>query len=199
MLYHDVKFIGSAVMQSQWPATELPEIVFAGRSNAGKSSLINSLVNRANLAYTGKTPGKTRMLNFFEVDNMMVFADAPGYGYAAGSQRTFEDFAGLMDPYFENRKNLKAVILVLDIRRVPNDDDMTMVRYAQQAHLPLLAVCTKGDKLSRNQQIRQLGIITKTLGIRKESAVVTSSLKKTGMEDVWDLISRSIGISQDSK
>ncbi|MBQ1468651.1 MAG: YihA family ribosome biogenesis GTP-binding protein [Solobacterium sp.] len=188
MQYHEVRFTGSAVNQNQWPETSYPEIVFAGRSNAGKSSLINALVNRNNIAYSGKTPGKTRMLNFFEVDEKYSFADAPGYGYAAGNKDTADTFSRLMDPYFAHREALKLVVLVLDIRRIPNEDDLLMLDYARQAGIPLLAVCTKSDKLSNNQIFNQKQKILKTLKLSPEHLVVCSPLKKENLDQVWEKI-----------
>ncbi len=192
MQYHEVRFTGSAVNQNQWPETNYPEIVFAGRSNAGKSSLINALVNRNNIAYSGKTPGKTRMLNFFEVDEKYSFADAPGYGYAAGNKDTADTFSRLMDPYFARREALKLVILVLDIRRIPNADDLLMLDYARQAGIPLLAVCTKSDKLSNNQIFNQKQKILKTLDLQADHLAVCSPLKKENLEQVWEKIEQFI-------
>ncbi len=186
MQYHEAELIASAADREQWPDSELPEIIFAGRSNAGKSSLINTLVNRKQLAYTGSTPGKTKLLNFFRIDNSMVFTDAPGYGYAKGGDNTALMFANLIDPYFAEREQLKGLVLVLDIRRTPNEDDHRMVEYAKNTGLALVAVCMKADKLSRNQQINQLRLITKELDIPFESAIPVSSIKRTGVDTVWE-------------
>lgn len=192
MNYFDAKWIGSSAYESQWPDTQYPEIVFAGRSNAGKSSLINALVNRKNLAYEGKTPGKTRLLNFFLVNDRFVLTDAPGYGYAKGGKKAALDFGSLMEPYFQKRKQLKTLIMVLDIRRIPNQDDINMVEFAKENHLAILGACTKSDKLSRNQQIAQVKVISETLGIRKDNLVVCSALKKTGMEELWKAIEATL-------
>ncbi|MBP3891735.1 MAG: YihA family ribosome biogenesis GTP-binding protein [Solobacterium sp.] len=188
MQYYDAKYVASAVNPSQYPDTDLIEIVFAGRSNAGKSSLINALVNRKNLAYEGKTPGKTRMLNFFEIDGRFMFTDAPGYGYAKGGVKTSLAFGEIMEPYFQLRKPLKALVLVLDIRREPNEDDLRMIEYAKESHLSILCALTKSDKLSYSQQLQSIQKIVKILGIRKESAFPISSLKKTGLENLWEAI-----------
>ncbi len=192
MEYHAAEYIASAVTRAQWPETGLPEVVFTGRSNAGKSSIINALVNRNRLAYEGKTPGKTRMLNFFRIDDRLVFADAPGYGYAKGGSMTAELFGDLMEPYFRFRNELKAMVIVLDIRRTPNDDDLLMTEYARKAHIAVIAACTKSDKLSRSQQLSQVHTIAKTLGINEKQCCICSSLKKTGLEELWEQIDRVI-------
>lgn len=193
MKSHDCSFITSAATSAQWPKSNLPEIIFAGRSNSGKSSLINALVNRKNLAFTANKPGKTVLLNFFEIDHKVIFTDAPGYGFALGGKKAYRQFGDLIQPYFEEREQLVGLLLVLDIRRVPNDDDITMVEYARYNHLPVIAACTKADKMSRNQQINQVRIIAETLGISKNSCVVCSNVKKTGIDDVWKSIDQMIG------
>ena len=186
MEYYDAKLIASAKYESDWPDTDLPEILFVGRSNCGKSTLINALVNRKNLAYSGKTPGKTRLLNFFEVGNLCVFTDAPGYGYAKGNRHAGEEFNDLMEPYLTKRENLKGIVVILDIRRDPNEDDMTMVDYARDTHLPILVVCTKIDKVSNNQMHNNLFKIAKSLNIPKEKLYPVSSIDRKGIDELWD-------------
>ena len=127
MQYHEAEFLVSGASRAQWPDTQYPEVIFAGRSNAGKSTLINNLVNRKQLAYSGKTPGKTRLLNFFLIDNQMIFTDAPGYGYAKSDNESAKTFARIIDPYFKEREQLKAMVLVMDCRRIPNQDDIAMI------------------------------------------------------------------------
>ena len=192
MQYHDAKLLTTAASQNQWPDTEYPEIVFAGRSNAGKSTLINALVNRKNLAYSGKTPGKTRLLNFFLVDNRVVFTDAPGYGYASGNTASAAAFGKLIDPYFAKRKQLKGMVLVLDSRREPNDDDITMVEYGRAAKLSVIVACTKADKISRNVLLANMKKNAEILGIPVRSMVPCASLKKEGMDALWEMIDRTI-------
>ena len=184
MQYHDVKLLATAAYKEQWPDSELPEVMFAGRSNAGKSTLINALVNRKKLAYTGKTPGKTRLLNFFEVDGKMVFCDSPGYGYAKGGSDTALMFSNLIDPYMTERTQLKALVLVLDIRRIPNDDDLTMMDYARANHLPVIPVCMKADKLSRGAGIQAAAKIASALRVPRETCRMVSGTLKTGIEEV---------------
>lgn len=187
---HIVHFLGSAAQVSQWPDSSLPELLFAGRSNAGKSTLINALVNRKNMAYTGKTPGKTVLLNFFEVDGRVVFTDAPGYGYAEGGTRRLKDFGVLLEPYFNQRKQLAGVILVLDSRRTPNEDDLSMIAAAQAHHLPVLAACTKADKLSHGALDRQLQVIARTGNLPRMALIPVSGLRKTGLDRLWEEINR---------
>ena len=184
MEYHDVKLLATAANSSQWPESSLPEVMFAGRSNAGKSTLINALVNRKNLAYTGKTPGKTRLLNFFEVDGKVVYCDSPGYGYAKGGNDTALMFSSLIDPYMTRREQLKALVLVLDIRRIPNEDDLTMIEYARANHLAVIPVCMKADKLSRGAGIQAVAKIAAALGVPAASCFKVSGPNKTGIEEV---------------
>lgn len=188
MEYHGVTFLTSAIKPAEWPNTSEVEIVFAGRSNAGKSSLINALVNRKNIAYKGKTPGKTRTLNFYLVDNHFVFTDAPGYGYAKGGMNTAEFFGRMMEPYFKMRSQLKGLILVCDIRRIPSEDDIRMIEYAKDAHLNIFVAATKCDKVSNNVIAVNKKKIVETLGISQNSLILTSSLKRTGMDELWNRI-----------
>ncbi len=188
MQYHDVKLLATAADRSQWPESSLPEIMFAGRSNAGKSTLINTLVNRKKLAYTGKTPGKTRLLNFFEIDGRYVFCDSPGYGYAVGGDSSAESFQKLIDPYMHERETLKGVVLVLDIRRTPNEDDLLMRDFARESGLKLLPVCMKADKLSRGAGIQAAAKIARLLEVTPKDICIVSGTEKTGIEQVWNQI-----------
>ena len=188
MQYHDVKLLATAADRSQWPDSSLPEIMFAGRSNAGKSTLINTLVNRKKLAYTGKTPGKTRLLNFFEIDGRYVFCDSPGYGYAVGGDSSAASFQKLIDPYMHERETLKGVVLVLDIRRTPNEDDLLMRDFARESGLKLLPVCMKADKLSRGAGIQAAAKIARLLEVTPKDICIVSGTEKTGIEQVWNQI-----------
>ncbi len=143
------------------------------------------MVNRKNLAYSGKTAGKTRLLNFFLVDNKIVFTDAPGYGYATSDAKSAIAFGKLMEPYFAERENLKAMILVLDARREPNQDDITMIEYGRASHLKIIVACTKADKISRGKYLSNAAKIAKVLDLPTNALFPVDSLKKTGLDDIW--------------
>ena len=190
MQYHEAKLLATAANEAQWPESSLPEVMFAGRSNAGKSTLINTLVNRKKLAYTGKTPGKTRLLNFFAVDEKMMFTDAPGYGYATSDAASAAAFGRLMEPYFHYRSNLKALVLVLDARRCAGEDDVSMCDYARAMHLAVVPVLTKIDKLSRSACLASLKKNAAALKMPESAFLPVSALKKQGLDDVWNRLNQ---------
>ncbi len=183
-------FILSAVAPNQFIKTDLPEICFAGRSNVGKSSMINKILNRKNLVKVANKPGKTRLINFFNIDNKYIFTDLPGYGYAAVSKVEKARWAKLIEYYFAKRKNLSLCVLLLDIRRVPNDDDMKMIEAMQIRDVPLILVLTKADKLSNNQKVKQIKIISEKTGVSKENLIVFSAVTGIGKEDIWQEIEK---------
>lgn len=192
MQSHDAKLLKSAANESQWPVHDLSEVVFAGRSNAGKSTLINALTNRKNLAYSGKTPGKTRLLNFFEVDHRVVFTDAPGYGYATSDEKSALAFGKLLEPYFDHRENLKGMILVLDARRTPGEEDLDMINYGRSAHLPIICACTKSDKISYGKYTANARKIAETLQLPVSALIPVDAIHKKGIDDIWQRIDQMI-------
>lgn len=176
---------------SQWPTTDVPEVVMTGRSNVGKSSLINSMVSRRALAYVGSRPGKTRFLNFYNLDDDVMLVDAPGYGYAQRSRDEIANYGAIVDEYFSTRDNLKGCILVLDIRHLPSKQDMVMKKYMEALGLPYFGVLTKADKLTKQNQLKQRKIIANAMDIPEDALLTHSSIKsddESDTEKVWIMI-----------
>ena len=181
-----IKFIKGATKSQDYPVSKY-EIVFVGRSNVGKSSLINALYGK--IAYVGKTPGKTRILNFFDVDSAYTVCDVPGYGYAKRSDKEIIEFGEMMEDYFTNRKALKLCVCIIDIRHKPTQDDIDMIEYLKEKKLKCLIVANKDDKLSNNQRVNNLKLISETLNIDKDKIINVSCTKKTNIEKLREIIS----------
>lgn len=179
-------YLTSAVKVEQWPNLGYPEICMSGRSNVGKSSFINTITNRKNLAHVGKTPGKTRMLNFFTIDDKYMLVDVPGYGYASLSGAHLEAFGRMMEEYFNHRENLKAMIQLVDLRHSPTRDDVEMVEYAKAHKIRLVIVATKADKVGKSQRHKQLKMIAEKLDVDMNNIFVFSSLTKEGLEKIQE-------------
>lgn len=186
----NASFILSAAKPEQFIKSSLPEVCFAGRSNVGKSSMINKILNRKNLVKVGNTPGKTRLVNFFNIDDTYIFTDLPGYGYAAVSKSERAAWGKLIEYYFAHRKNLALCVLLLDIRRIPNDDDIKMIAAMQSRSVPLIAVLTKSDKLSNNEKAKQIKIISEKTLIPKDNLIIFSAVTGTGKEQIWQEIKK---------
>ncbi|MBR3228171.1 MAG: YihA family ribosome biogenesis GTP-binding protein [Erysipelotrichaceae bacterium] len=180
-----IRFLCSARSSSQYPETER-EAVFVGRSNVGKSSLINALYGK--IAYVGKTPGKTKLLNFFSVDERYSVCDVPGYGYAEISDKETIDFGEMMEEYFSKRKEIRLCVMIMDIRRTPNADDLDMYDFLVYNNIPCVFVLNKADKLSYAKIEAQKENICKILEVEKDDLIVCSSLKKTDI----DVLKRAI-------
>ena len=170
-----------AVKPSQYPPAGLPEIAFAGRSNVGKSSLLNLLTGRKALARVSGSPGKTRTINFYKVNDAFRIVDLPGYGYAQISKSVSENWGEMMESYLSNREGLKKVIQLVDVRHAPSAQDVQMYEYLKYYGLDGIVVATKADKVSRNELQKCISVIRKTLGLSPEDKVIPiSSLKRTG-------------------
>lgn len=183
------EFVLCAAWQSQWPKNDLPEICMAGRSNVGKSSFINTITGRSKLAKVSSTPGKTRTLNFFNINDELRLVDVPGYGYAKVNNKIKESFGQMIDTYLRQRDTLKALVLIVDYRHKPTHDDVTMYEYAKYYEIPVIVVATKEDKLKRNDLKKNEKLIKETLNFdQNDSFVRFSSLKKIGIDEVWDVI-----------
>lgn len=185
MIVKTTEFVKSATKPAHYPAGDLPEIAFAGRSNVGKSSLVNVLVNRKNLVRTSSTPGRTQLINFFSVNGEFMLVDLPGYGYAKVPLAVKKDWRPMMETYLSKRKNLRGVVLILDIRRDPTADDLQMLAWLRAYSVPPIIVVTKCDKLSKNERARQTTIIMNKLGVSREELSFFSALSKEGKDGVW--------------
>ncbi|QXE86277.1 ribosome biogenesis GTP-binding protein YihA/YsxC [Geomonas nitrogeniifigens] len=192
MIVKNTEFIKSATRPAHYPEGSLPEIAFAGRSNVGKSSLVNVLVNRKNLVRTSSTPGRTQLINFFQVNDDFMLVDLPGYGYAKVPLAVKKDWRPMMETYLSKRKNLRGVVLILDIRRVPSDDDLQMLAWLRAYSIAPIIVVTKCDKLSKNERARQTAVISATLGVAKEELTFFSALSKEGKDAVWTRIDAAL-------
>ncbi|MBS5570582.1 MAG: ribosome biogenesis GTP-binding protein YihA/YsxC [Clostridiales bacterium] len=189
MKVKNAKFVISAVSPQQYPEGNLLEIAFAGRSNVGKSSLINALLGRKNLAYSGSRQGMTRQINYYNLDDELHFVDLPGYGYAAVSKGEKNLWAKVIEEYLNVRPQLYLVLLLLDIRHKPSKDDENMYRWILASGLAYLIVATKSDKISRQQLQHNTALIRSTLQIPPNKDIIcVSAEKRTGIEALWDAI-----------
>jgi len=187
-----VSFVGSAVSESQYPKDNLPQIVFSGRSNVGKSSFINGMLNRKKIARVSQTPGKTRLVNFFLINEAFYFVDIPGYGYANVSKKQLLDFQVMIEDYFQ-KGNISLCVLLLDIRRIPNEDDHLMYQYFQTLPSETLIVLTKSDKLSNNQAASQKRKIRQALNLREGVKMISFSSETMQNRDaIWDILEDNI-------
>ena len=178
-----------AVKPSQYPPDTMPEVAFAGRSNVGKSSLLNLLTNRKKLARVSGSPGKTRTINFYLVNDAFRIVDLPGYGYAKLSKSATENWGTMMETYFQKREGLKKVIQLVDIRHKPSAQDIQMYEYLRHYGLDGIVVCTKADKVSRNEAAKNIAMIRKTLDLSKDDVVIpVSALKRTGCEELLEVM-----------
>lgn len=183
-----------AVKSAQYPESGVQEIAFAGRSNVGKSSLLNLLTRRKNLARVSGSPGKTRTINFYRINDEFRIVDLPGYGYARVSKSESEKWGAMMESYLENRESLLKVIQLVDIRHKPSAQDVQMYDYLKYFNLDGIVVATKADKVSSNQRSKNILEIRKTLGMSKSDKIIpVSALKKSGHEVLLDEIENLLG------
>ena len=180
-----------AVKKSQYPEENVPEIAFAGRSNVGKSSLLNLLTNRKSLARVSGAPGKTRTINFYRINDAFRIVDLPGYGYAKISKSVSENWGDMMEEYFQNRQGLKKVVQLVDIRHAPSAQDVQMYEYLRHYGLDGLIVATKADKVSRNEMQKCMKTIRQTLKLGPEDLVIpVSALKRQGHDNLLEEIEK---------
>ena len=183
-----------AVKRSQYPEDNMKEIAFAGRSNVGKSSLLNLITGRKALARVSGSPGKTRTINFYNINGDFRIVDLPGYGYARVSKSVTENWGDMMGQYFSARHGLIKTVQLVDIRHEPSKQDIQMYEYLKHYGLDGLVVATKADKISRNQMNKNISVIRKALGMKPEDKVIAcSALKRTGQDELLDEIERLLG------
>lgn len=190
-----VRFIKSAVHVRDYPDTgELPEIAIAGRSNVGKSSLINGLVNRRRLARVSNTPGRTQLLNFFNVNEAFTLCDLPGYGYAKVPESVQIAWGPMVEGYLEKRETLRALLLLVDVRRDPGDMEMQLTQAASVYGRAVIPVATKLDKLTASKRKLGLARVAKGLGLTPRQVIGWSALTGEGLMPLWDAISRHLSV-----
>jgi GTP-binding protein len=187
------EFVLSAKVPAHYPPAVLPEIAFAGRSNVGKSSLINTLVRRKGLARTSNTPGRTQEINFFTVNNRFAFIDLPGYGYAKVPEKIRNNWGPMIETYLRERETLRLVVLILDIRRDPSPEDRQLIGWLQFYRLPVLIVLTKIDKVSQNELAQRKRVIGKDLDLASIAQPVSFSAKTgEGKDLLWREIRKAV-------
>ena len=189
MIIKKAELESTAVRPDQYPPDTMPEIAFAGRSNVGKSSLLNLLTGRKSLARVSGSPGKTRTINFYRINDTFRIVDLPGYGYAKVSKAESARWGEMMEQYLERRNGLRKVVQLVDIRHKPSAQDVQMYDYLKYYGLDGVVAATKADKLSRNEQAKQLREIRKVLGMKPEDIILpVSALKRTGQEELWSVM-----------
>ncbi len=192
MIIKNPQFEISAVRPAQYPKNDLPQIVLVGKSNVGKSSFINTMINRKSLARTSNTPGKTRQINFYNIDNNFYFVDLPGYGYSKLSKEEQVNMGRFIEDYLEKCQNISLIVLLLDIRHNPTADDVHMLNYIKKTNLPFILVANKADKIAVTKVDNELNKIKEFLGISFTTLLPFSAERKIYSEAVWDEIEKFI-------
>ena len=193
MIIRSVEFVTSAVHKEGYPVDNLPEIVLSGRSNVGKSSFINSILNRKNFAYTSSQPGKTQTLNFFKINEAFYFVDVPGYGYAKVSKADRQKFGEIIEEYLVYRKELSLLVQLVDFRHAPSEDDVIMYNYLKNYNIPVLVIGTKLDKVAKTQRPKHIKLIKNTLKMDSNDIFVPySSETKENIDIVFGILAQYI-------
>ena len=194
MIIKSAEFVTSATKPAQYPPALLPEIAFAGRSNVGKSSLINTLVNRKRLVKTSSTPGRTQLINFFDINGQVGFVDLPGYGYAKVPVSVRKKWGPMIETYLSGRETLRGVVVIMDIRRIPRQEELNLLGWLAHYSISGIAVLTKTDKLSKNKQAQQHHMIAQSLEMDKDDFILFSAKTRRGRDTLWNTILSLPGI-----
>lgn len=198
MNVNNVELAAVAVKAAQYPEETMPEVAFAGKSNVGKSSLINTMINRKALARTSQNPGKTRTINFYNVENKLYFVDLPGYGYAKAPKSEIAKWGKMIEDYLIKRESLKAIIMLVDIRHEPGENDRMMYDWLNHYGHRIILVATKSDKLNRSQIPKHKKMLSAAFGLEKEDILIPfSSEKKSGKEELWTVIEEVTGLNEE--
>ena len=189
MQINSVELASMAVRTSQYPTDKLPEFLLVGRSNVGKSSFINTLINRKNFAHTSAKPGKTQTLNFYLINKQFYLVDVPGYGYAGGNSERQKKFGAMIEGYLKSREDLKCVFMLIDYRHRPTEDDVLMYEFLKFYNLKIKLVATKFDKVKKSARDKQNKMIREVLNLEEEEEFITfSTITKKGRDEVYELI-----------
>ena len=187
--FNNINLIISAVKKAQYPDTGLTEVALSGRSNVGKSTFINSMIGRKNMARTSQQPGKTQTLNFYNIDEQLIFVDVPGYGYAKVSKVQREKFGKMIEEYITQRENLKLVIQLVDLRHQPTEDDVLMYNYLKHFDIPTRVICTKEDKIAKGKVQKHIKRIKDKLELESGDNIISySSIKNSKQQEIWNFI-----------
>lgn len=189
MKIQSAAFTKSATRKEQYPKENLPEIAFVGKSNVGKSSLINCLINRKNLVKTSSTPGKTRLINFFSINESMFFVDLPGYGYAKVPLSVKKDWGKMIDSYLKESSKLKLTVFLVDIRREPGENEFQLIEWFHHYGIPFIVVITKADKAKKSELVSQKNRIITSLNISPDMVNLCSAKTGLGKKELWKKIS----------
>lgn len=197
MIIKKAELLITAARRDQYPHTTVPEIAFGGKSNVGKSSMINALVNRKKLARTSSQPGKTQTINFYNINDILNLVDLPGYGYAKVSKAEKDKWGLMINTYLENRPQLREVILLVDIRHEPSNNDKQMYKWIKSCGFSGYVIAAKSDKLSRARQIKNVSIIKRALDIEENKYIYPfSAVSKSGVEDIWNMFEKTLNIEE---
>ena len=198
MEVRNVSLAAVGVKMSQYPSDGRPEVAFVGKSNVGKSTLINAMVGRRALARTSSQPGKTRTINFYDVEGLMYIVDVPGYGYAKAPKTEIEKWGKMIEEYLQNRQELRSIVMLIDIRHEPGKNDKIMYDWLKHYGYDIIIAATKSDKIKRSQLQKNLSVIRKSLDLKEgEILIPFSGPEKKGVKELWDAIENVIGLEKE--